>query len=320
MVHPDIHALKFESKNDGSLDPGRMWVGNDGGIFLSKNVQDSQALFFPKNVGLPTFLMENIGQHPTEDAILYGGSQDLNGLKYVGNPVWENVAWGDCANILLDWNNPDNAYIGNTIGNNMFSKPQGAKSPGSGNGTNNSYGNPPTTLVYAPLVGTPYEPSQAGHSKRVAYGSNQVWLSDDWGKNWKSLATMAGNGPGARIKALTFASYGKIYVGTMDGQIYRLSEKSPNWKNERLDQIGQSTNIGHLPYNLKTPITSIAVDPADNSGNSIYITMGGMGDYRRVWHFDGTTQKWEQRSGPNPIQFASQKNQVVSRHNFQPPG
>ena len=26
-----------------------------------------------------------------------------------------------------------------------------------------------------------------------------------------------------------------------------------------------------------------------------------MGDYRRVWRFDGATNKWEQRSGPNPV-------------------
>jgi hypothetical protein len=38
------------------------------------------------------------------------------------------------------------------------------------------------------------------------------------------------------------------------------------------------------------------VDFADATGNSIYITFGGTGDYRHVWHFDGTD--WTQRSGP----------------------
>ena len=51
---------------------------------------------------------------------------------------------------------------------------------------------------------------------------------------------------------------------------------------------------------LTRPVTAIAVDPADNSGKSIYITFGrlGEGDYRHVWHFNGT--RWEPRSGPEP--------------------
>jgi len=35
---------------------------------------------------------------------------------------------------------------------------------------------------------------------------------------------------------------------------------------------------------------------ADASRASIYIAFGGTGDYRHVWHFDGT--RWTARSGP----------------------
>ncbi|MCB0596422.1 MAG: RICIN domain-containing protein [Lewinellaceae bacterium] len=315
MVHPDIHVLKFQLNANGMPDPDKLWVGSDGGAFFSDNARNNSPVFLPKNTGLPTFLMENFGQHPTEDAILYCGTQDNNGLKYQGSPVWESVAYGDCGNVVVDWNAPETNLMETYIGNAVSYSSDGGKKwtgnpPGAimNNGINNAYGNPPTALVYAPLVGTPYEPSQPGHSKRVAFGGNKVWLHDNFGDTtntkikWKSIADMDVSGPDARIKALTFASYGKIYAGTMDGQVYRLTEnRDKTWKKDRLDKLGVPENNGGLPAFHQVPVTDIAIDPNDPNGNSIYITLGGMGDYRRVWRFDGATNKWEQRSGPNPV-------------------
>jgi hypothetical protein len=47
---------------------------------------------------------------------------------------------------------------------------------------------------------------------------------------------------------------------------------------------------------LSGVVTDIAIDPVDASDDSIYITFGGIGDYRHVWHFNGG--QWQQRSGP----------------------
>lgn len=77
----------------------------------------------------------------------------------------------------------------------------------------------------------------------------------------------------------------------MSGGVYRLDRSGATWTRTQLDTIG-GANI--LP--LEGVVTSIAVDPADASGNSIYITFGGVGDYRHIWHFDGA--QWQQRSGP----------------------
>ncbi|MCB0555679.1 MAG: RICIN domain-containing protein, partial [Phaeodactylibacter sp.] len=310
MVHPDIHVLKFQLKANGMPDPYRLWVGSDGGAFFSDNARNNPPVFLPKNTGLPTFLMENFGQHPTEDAIFYCGTQDNNGLKYQGGPVWESVAGGDCGNFVVDWNAPETGLMSTYIGNSVSTSSSKGTTPGIAvnNGINNAYGNPPTALVYAPLVGTPYEPSQPGHSQRVAFGGNQVYISNDWGVSWEVAATMAGNGAGARIKALTFASYDKIYAGTMDGQVYRITANDSAWNApERLDQLGIAEQTG-LPRFHEVPVTDIGVDPQDASGNSIYITLGGMGDYRRVWHFDGG--KWEQRSGPNPVSWDPDKKRL----------
>ena len=92
------------------------------------------------------------------------------------------------------------------------------------------------------------------------------------------------------IKCLTFASATKLYAGTMSGGVYRFDKSGANWTRTQLDTMGGAND---LP--LAGVVTAIAVDLADGTGNSIYITFGGNGDYRHVWHFNGT--QWQQRSG-----------------------
>ncbi|NND31899.1 MAG: hypothetical protein HKN76_04855, partial [Saprospiraceae bacterium] len=74
--------------------------------------------------------------------------------------------------------------------------------------------------------------------------------------------------------------------------VYRFVNGTGGWSQTRLDTLGGANN---LPLNGS--ITDIAIDYADVTGNSIYISMGGQGDYRHVWHFNGT--QWAQRSGPS---------------------
>ncbi len=311
MVHPDHHVLKFQPAiNNSSPTPLRLWLGNDGGIYTSSNFNDKKPLFYPKNAGLPTFLLENFGQHPTEDAVIYSGTQDNDGLKYSGDPIWEPAALGDCGSFVLDWNKPDSNFMYTAFGNILRYSKNGGKTWGGkealkGNAFVIAYGPNPATLAYAPLTGTPYKSNPVSYSQRVAYGANKVYVSNQWDKiDWEVAAGMADTLIGDRIKALVFASYNKIYAGAMNGQVYRLTEDTQHkWTKERLDLLGVPENNGGLPADHRVPITSIVVDPNDATGQSIYITLGGMGDYRRVWHFDGKTNKWSQRSGPNPVSW-----------------
>jgi hypothetical protein len=49
------------------------------------------------------------------------------------------------------------------------------------------------------------------------------------------------------------------------------------------------------PLGLTGLITDVEVDWADATLNALYVAFGGLGDRRRVWHFDGT--QWSSRSG-----------------------
>ena len=75
------------------------------------------------------------------------------------------------------------------------------------------------------------------------------------------------------------------------GAVYRYDKSGSAWNATRLDNAA----AGALP--LTGLVTDLEVDPTDATHSSIYLSFAGTGDYRHVWHFDGT--KWTARSGPS---------------------
>ncbi|HSR53518.1 MAG TPA: hypothetical protein VLV83_22055, partial [Acidobacteriota bacterium] len=299
--HADIHTIVFAPG-----DAGKMWVGCDGGVFYTTNPTGMGTnLFTAKNTGLQTLTMEHLDQHPTEDAVLFCGSQDNGGDRFTGEEAWLYSAGGDCGYFVVNWNDPYrvlNTYVYGSVrrssnGGQRYSYtnvnvPLGASEP---------------VLFYSPLVGTPRNPGTPAEAEIVAFGSIRPWISTTFGGGWQSIPNNnASDNLAGPIRSMTFASADKLYAGTFvgwvfvgggvgwvnytDGAVYRF-DNNGGWTRTRID-----TGVGtDLP--LEGPVTDIAVDYADASGNSIYITFGGTGDYRHVWHFDGTD--WTQRSGPS---------------------
>ena len=287
-VHADIHNLVF-APNDSN----KLWLGCDGGVFYSTNPKNSATgnLFASCNDGLSTLMMEHMGQHPTNSAILFCGTQDNGGLKYASNPDWSYSSGGDAGFQIINWSDPSkilSSYVQSSIrrstnGGQRYSYSDVSVSLSTGE----------RALFYAPLVGTPYNPSNPSESNIVAFGSERPWISTTFGGNWTSIPnnSFSSDRLNERIRSLVFASSTKLYAGTRSGGVYRFDKSGSSWTRTQIDTMG-GTNV--LP--LKGIITDIAIDPSDSSGNSIYISLGGSGDFRHVWHFDGT--EWEQRSGP----------------------
>jgi hypothetical protein len=155
-------------------------------------------------------------------------------------------------------------------------------------------------LFYAPIAGTPRNPAAPAEAEIVAFGSIGPWISTTFGGGWTSIpnGTLPGDSLNDRIRSLAFASSTRLYAATMAGGVYRFDRAGASWTRTQINTIG---GANALP--LTGPVTDIAVDPADATGGSIYITFGGTGDYRHVWHFNGT--QWQQRSGPAAGNLAS---------------
>jgi hypothetical protein len=288
-VHADAHTLEFTPGNGREL-----WVGCDGGVFAT-NEADGLARFEQRNNGLSTLTMNHLGVHPTEDAVLFCGTQDNGHGRYTGEETWLHAVWGDGGYAVIHPRKPSRiltTYVRNTINR--------AEDGGQGYASWNDVSVPlvanENVLFYAPLEG-PRKPTSDAEADLVAFGSDRLWLSADFGDTWGSIP---GNSRAAdvldeRIRAIEFATASRIYAGTMGGGVYRFDFNAGGWTRTRLNPT--TTGPGALPFS-GVAVTSINVDPADPTGGSIYITLGGIGDFRHVWRYDGHTSSWQARSGP----------------------
>jgi hypothetical protein len=285
-LHADLHALVFAPG-----DPNKLWVGCDGGVFYSTNPTGSGLIFMARNTGLQTLTMNHLGQHPTEDAVLFAGTQDNGGERFTGEEAWLYSAPGDAGFAVVNWENPTKVLITYTRGT-IFRFLNG------GERNMFDYASVPLEwedpLFYAPLVGTPPNPGSptaAAEADLVAFGSVRPWISTRFGDEWRSIPTnsLQRDRLDSSIRSLVFASADRLYAGTIGGGVYRFDRSGERWRRERIDIVGDPDTLPPLSC-----VTDIAVDPSNPE--RIYITFGGFGDYRHVWFFDGT--QWEPRSGP----------------------
>ena len=146
-----------------------------------------------------------------------------------------------------------------------------------------------------PLVGTPPNPAAPAEADIVALGSRatgtteaRIYISSDFGTTWPDQPTLpAGSG---LAFSMSFASATRLFVGTTTGRVFRLDDTgAAGWTVTRLDDAPAG------PLSLAGRISDIAIDWSDATHGSIYITFGGVGDFRHVWHYDGTS--WTARSG-----------------------
>ncbi len=306
-VHPDVHALLHAP---GSSDV--LWVGCDGGLFVTDNARGSgSALFAARNTGLAILTPNGLDQHPSNPAYFFCGVQDNGGVRYTGSEVWVHQLPGDGGDTVINWNDPAeflNIYTNATI---RKAKTDGAR--WSRSGADVSLASGEETSFYSPMVGVPND-GNAAHAKRVAFGGERVFISDNFGGRWKSIPsddyatdTFA---PKTRTRSLAFATHSVLFAGTDDGRVFMFEETAAGW------QPAQA--LPPVPGAGGRPITSIAIDQRDASGKSIWVTVGGRPNGpQRVLQAQFTAGAppawvWTNRSGTGPNTLIdSQHNKIV---------
>ncbi|HKV06497.1 MAG TPA: hypothetical protein VJ725_00065 [Thermoanaerobaculia bacterium] len=296
-VHADIQALAFT--------PGpakHLWVACDGGVFVAEDPAAVGQVFASRNATLGTITLNHLAQHPTGDE-LYCGSHDNGLVRYRGDQRWETVFPSDCSHAVVHWADPGRVLAAVYEGRLALHR--------EGQPTDFNLSLPlerdEAVPFNVPLAGTPPPPSLTPallhQADRVAAGSIRPWISEQFGKDgsWVSIPTLTleGDELDSLICSLRFASHLILYAGTEFGGVYRFDfdPQSESWSRKALA-------APLAPVYFRAPITDIAADPADPSGASIYVTLGGSlevagrPDYRRLWHYDGTTGTWQPRSGP----------------------
>jgi hypothetical protein len=272
-VHADVHALQHAPGDTSTL-----WACCDGGVFRTETATGAST-FVHRNAGLATICGNFFSQHPTQPAVITLGIQDNGTARYTGEECWSHIADGDGGYTVINWADPNRVLV--YLNGNVLRATDGGQSTASF-----SFVLSPAWRVMAePLVGTPYNPSSPGDAETVAFGAGTLlFISTDFGVTWTQVATVTQN-----IFALTFATPSRLYVGTTLGQVIRFDKSGATWNQAQIDIAAAG------PLGVSGVVMDIAVDPADATGLSVYITLGGFGDQRHVWYFDGT--QWQSRSG-----------------------
>lgn len=277
-AHADVHVLLHTPG-----DPNELWCGCDGGVFLNRDPRGSGE-FASQNNGLSCLCSNFLAQHPTDPNVLFTGLQDNGTARTPGGPIWTHISGGDGGYCLVNWNDPNQVLA--FANGRVFRSTTGATSHSEWS----TVWEFPWATMTQPIVSAPFNTANPTDAGIVAVGAGQlVFISEDFAASWPMDFTIPGGNAAGQIFALAFATPTRLFIGTTRGQVFRADRSNATWALTRLD------NLAAGPIGLVGLITDIAIDWADATRSSVYISFGGIGDARRVWWFDGT--QWEVRSG-----------------------
>ena len=253
--HADVQALKFRPGSSREL-----WAGCDGGVYYANDAKGrGNSHFESRNVGLATLTLMGLGHHPSEESYAFCGAQDNGGLRYLGDEVWDHQLPGDGGDTVVDWNTGDRLVNGYVNGDVRRAAIDGGR-------YSDSDISPPIkpekVLFYPPIVGVAPtgNPADAG---LIAFGAESPYVSTNFGSGWAQLPHRSGAG-GLPIRSLCFAGPIRLYAGWIDGHVARYDLGAGGWARTDIAPPGEGR-----------PITCIALDPADPTGSSVFVTIGG---------------------------------------------
>lgn len=109
-VHSDWHGLAFDP-----IDSRRMVATCDGGVFTSTNAGDTWRSL---NNGISaTQFYPGIAVHPTNPAVVVGGTQDNGSIMSGGALFWSGISFGDGGWAMIDYTNPNVVMTSSQNGN-----------------------------------------------------------------------------------------------------------------------------------------------------------------------------------------------------------
>lgn len=301
-IHADTHAITYAWNSGGTAhDPTNIWVGCDGGVYQSSS-SGASGTFQSLNLGLAISQCYSFGQRSDSDAVVVTGLQDNGGLQMLSQQAaWmSNGIVGDGGSCVWHPTDPYRAMMqfkrtgltGTTDGgatwtqNTTFPVPP----PYSSNQNTENSG----TGFVAPLAAIADGGAPGG--ALFAFGTDRLWMSDDWGVTWVTLPTNSNpyepdpahpnltqdviappsSTEYESVNAIAFASTSRIFAATAT-VIWRYDLSGGSWSNTVLDT--SSFPSGYY-------ITGLAVE--DAAAGSIYVTLGG-GTGPNVWYFDGAS-------------------------------
>jgi hypothetical protein len=329
-VHPDQHALAYAIPTSGS-DSGNalLYLANDGGIYRALN--GFQGLNTGACSGTNQFddLNQNLGsmtqfvsfsQHPTDSNTLLGGTQD-NGSPATSqattNPSWINVLGGDGGYNAIDPGATSNWYASNPdvppggLGVQLCSSGVNCNDSGFSFVVTSGTVGGDDGAFYFPYILDPQS------STAMLVGTCRVWRGPRTGGSFSVLslnfdslspaacsgsevnqvrAVAAGGPTDANGSSVIYATTGGL--GPLDG-VQSLRAGGHVWVTTDAsagipafaDVTGNGPQGSINPNQF--PISSVAIDSSDPTGNTAYVTvMGFTGGPGHVWQTTNAGASW----------------------------
>jgi hypothetical protein len=216
-IHPDQHHLAFDPN-----DPRVLYACNDGGLFRSPDGGTSWASLNP---GLAITEFEFLAHLESQNAWVIGGTQDNGTLSDSGAGTWDQVALGDGGDCGAAENGDAlcfHSYF------DMWIERAPALGPNAFQWTDVS---PPFPKGYQALF---YPPMDA-RGATIAKAGQSVFVSGDSGMNWDEvLLPTSGDQEPDVASALTIANANTLLVGTVAGNLYRITRSAGGWSSAQV--------------------------------------------------------------------------------------
>ena len=250
-VHVDHHGMAISA-----LDPDRLVLGNDGGVYTSSNGGTS----WNKKSNLPITQFYTCEIDASNPHRFYGGTQD-NGTNRTysgGVDDWSQILGGDGFYVLVDPSNANYVYAEwqwgalnrSTNGGGSFSWAKNGI-----NGADRHNWNAPLALD----LSTP---------STLYFGTHRVYRSTNRAANWSAISGDLTDGPGAGN--LTYGTLTTLAVSPVDGDYIYAGTDDGNVAITR-NGGGSWTSVENgLPDRW---VTRVAADPGDPE--VFYVSLSG---------------------------------------------
>jgi photosystem II stability/assembly factor-like uncharacterized protein len=272
LPHVDNHAIAFVKLSTGKV---RMYLGNDGGVWRTDDAEASTVTW--TNLNNPSLTLTqfypSISMNASSPSIAFGGTQDNGSQNYQGGISWvDNQQCGDGASAAVDSVIPSTVYIGCITGFPINASYQngaiGTFFPAiNGVNPNDFFG------ILPPLATDP------NSANTVYFGTTKVYQSVDAGNIWTPISSDLVSGfnfDSLTVLAVAPTNPGVVYVGANvgnnTGRLTGLVFVATNVTPGNFASFSQVSGQGSLPPRA---LTAIAVDPADKTGNTAYVTFSG---------------------------------------------
>jgi hypothetical protein len=188
-VHADDHVIRIGPVD---LAPKRaVWVGCDGGLFRSAADGDD-GTFTARNNGLAVLQPGYVASHATNDGLVAAGFQDNGTAVRVGDTVWREWAKGDGGGIVYD-------PAGQTRFFRQYIRADWIASDGgirpvmrrgawlNSDATKLDRKTSETIENDSSLFYSGADTIIHGGLTHLAFGTDRVWYTTNWGRNWVTL-------------------------------------------------------------------------------------------------------------------------------------